>query len=90
MVLRPAKPLRARGLHEMKTGIAAGEGKKERTRPKARSITAEPLSWDWAKPSRLRRQKEDLQLLPGHCKHQSCVLANTYIVNLIVPPAACY
>lgn len=49
----------------MKLSGAAGEEEEKRTSPKAGSITAEPLNWEWAKPLCLRRQRGDLQLHPA-------------------------
>lgn len=65
VVLRPAKPPRARGLHEMKLSRATGEEEEIGTSPKAGSITDEPLNWEWVKPSCLTCQRTDLQLHPA-------------------------
>lgn len=82
VVLWPAKPPRAWGLHEMKPSRAVGKKKKKKKKGRARKPAALQTSlWtgEWAKPSRLRRQKEDLQLHTAAVNNQAQTMCPTYI-----------
>lgn len=68
---------RVRGLGEMKPGSHRGKRKKGRAWKPA-ALEKNLWTGEWAKPSRLRRRREDLELHPATVNNQAGLCPSTY------------